>query len=104
MRHLISTYIQADAATELDALGEMSLTELIIKTGIHDAIAKKLNEKGNPHTELHSIRFVLGSLLDWKVLLMANCLDSDLLDAHVKQALIDCLVQKASDYLNAHVY
>ncbi len=24
----------------------MSLTELIIKTGIHDAIAKKLNEKG----------------------------------------------------------
>jgi type I restriction enzyme, R subunit len=25
----------------------MSLTELIIKTGIHDAIAKKLNEKGN---------------------------------------------------------
>ena len=46
MRHLINTYIQADAATELGSLGEMSLTELIIKTGIHDAIAKKLNEKG----------------------------------------------------------
>jgi type I restriction enzyme R subunit len=46
MRHLINTYIQADAATELGALGEMSLTELIIKTGIHDAIAKKLNAKG----------------------------------------------------------
>jgi type I restriction enzyme R subunit len=46
MRHLINTYIQADAAAELGALGEMSLTELIIKTGIHDAIAKKLNEKG----------------------------------------------------------
>lgn len=46
MRHLINTYIQADAATELGTLGEMSLTELIIKTGIHDAIAKKLNEKG----------------------------------------------------------
>src|SRR3970040_2946125 len=27
-------------------LGEMALTELIIKTGIHDAIARKLNEKG----------------------------------------------------------
>lgn len=27
-------------------MGELSLTELIIKTGIHDAIAKKLNEKG----------------------------------------------------------
>jgi type I restriction enzyme R subunit len=46
MRHLINTYIQADPATELGELGEMSLTELIIKTGIHDAIAKKLNEKG----------------------------------------------------------
>lgn len=46
MRHLINTYIQADPAAELGALGEMSLTELIIETGIHDAIAKKLNEKG----------------------------------------------------------
>lgn len=46
MRHLINTYIQADPATELGEIGEMSLTELIIKTGIHDAIAKKLNAKG----------------------------------------------------------
>jgi type I restriction enzyme R subunit len=46
MRHLINTYIQADPAAELGELGELSLTELIIKTGIHDAIAKKLNEKG----------------------------------------------------------
>ena len=46
MRHLINTYIQADPAAELGDLGEMSLTELIIKTGIHDAIAMKLNAKG----------------------------------------------------------
>ena len=46
MRHLINTYIQADPAADLGDLGEMSLTELIIKTGIHDAIARKLNEKG----------------------------------------------------------
>jgi type I restriction enzyme R subunit len=46
MRHLINTYIQADAATNLGELGEMSLTEMIIKTGIHDAIAKRLDEKG----------------------------------------------------------
>ncbi|ANQ83089.1 Type I restriction-modification system, restriction subunit R [Azoarcus olearius] len=46
MRHLINTYIQADAAEELGELGELSLTELIIETGIHDAIARKLNEKG----------------------------------------------------------
>jgi type I restriction enzyme R subunit len=46
MRHLINTYIQADPAADLGELGELSLTELIIETGIHDAIAKKLNEKG----------------------------------------------------------
>jgi type I restriction enzyme R subunit len=46
MRHLLNTYVQADPATDLGELGEMSLTELIIETGIHDAIARKLNEKG----------------------------------------------------------
>jgi type I restriction enzyme, R subunit len=46
MRHLINTYIQADDARDVGELGELSLTELIIKTGIHDAIAKQLNEKG----------------------------------------------------------
>jgi len=46
MRHLINTYIQAEPATALGQLGELSLTELIIQTGIHDAIARKLNEKG----------------------------------------------------------
>lgn len=46
MRHLINTYIQADTAEELGELGELSLTELIIETGIHDAIARKLNAKG----------------------------------------------------------
>ncbi|SBT06761.1 Type I restriction-modification system, restriction subunit R [Candidatus Accumulibacter aalborgensis] len=46
MRHLINTYIQAEPAQELGQLGELSLTELIIETGIHDAIARKLNEKG----------------------------------------------------------
>jgi type I restriction enzyme, R subunit len=46
MRQLINMYIQADPAEDLGELGEMSLTELIIETGIHDAIARKLNEKG----------------------------------------------------------
>jgi type I restriction enzyme R subunit len=46
MRHLINTYIQADQATLLGDLDSLSLTDLIIRTGIHDAIAKKLNEKG----------------------------------------------------------
>lgn len=47
MRHLINTYIQADAATGLGQLGDFSLTELIIETGIHDAVARKLNKKEN---------------------------------------------------------
>jgi len=46
MRHLLNTYVQAEPAADLGGLGEMSLTELIIETGIHDAIARKLNEKG----------------------------------------------------------
>lgn len=46
MRHLINTYIQAEPADELGHLREMPLTELIIETGIHDAIARKLNELG----------------------------------------------------------
>ena len=46
MRHLINTYIQADHAVDLGNLSSMSLTELIIETGIHDAIARKLNQKG----------------------------------------------------------
>lgn len=46
MRHLINTYIQADPAENLGNLGSLSLTELIIETGMHDAIAKKLNQKG----------------------------------------------------------
>ncbi len=46
MRHLLNTYVQADPAAELGNLNSLTLTEAIVKTGIHDAIARKLNEKG----------------------------------------------------------
>jgi type I restriction enzyme, R subunit len=46
MRHLINTYIKADPADPIGEVDKYSLVDLIIKTGIHDAIAKKLNEKG----------------------------------------------------------
>ncbi|MCB9495335.1 MAG: type I restriction endonuclease subunit R [Fibrobacteria bacterium] len=45
MRHLINTYVLADPAQALGGLEELPLTDLIIKTGIHDAIARKLNAK-----------------------------------------------------------
>jgi type I restriction enzyme R subunit len=46
MRHLLNTYVQADPATQLGNLDDLSLVELIIQTGIHDAIAKTLNAQG----------------------------------------------------------
>lgn len=46
MRHLLNTYVQADPANDLGNLNSLTLTELIIETGIHDAIARKLNQKG----------------------------------------------------------
>lgn len=46
MRHLINTYVLAEPSEELGNLGERTLTELIIETGIHDAIAAKFNQKG----------------------------------------------------------
>lgn len=46
MRHLINAYIQADPAARLGEVNEVPLTELIIETGIHDAIARRLNENG----------------------------------------------------------
>ncbi|PIR19994.1 MAG: restriction endonuclease subunit R [Deltaproteobacteria bacterium CG11_big_fil_rev_8_21_14_0_20_47_16] len=46
MRHLLNSYIQADPADPLGTLDNYTLVEMIIETGIHDAIARKLNEKG----------------------------------------------------------
>jgi type I restriction enzyme R subunit len=46
MRRLLNTYVQADPARDVGNLESLSLTELIVETGIHDAIARKLNEKG----------------------------------------------------------
>ena len=46
MRHLINTYIQADPAIVLGKFEDVPLTDLIVESGIHDAIAQKLNAKG----------------------------------------------------------
>jgi type I restriction enzyme R subunit len=46
MRHLLNIYIQADPASGLGDLDDIPLMELIVETGIHDAIARKLNERG----------------------------------------------------------
>jgi type I restriction enzyme R subunit len=46
MRHLLNTYVQADPACDLGGVAGIPLTDLIIRTGMHDAIAAKLNQKG----------------------------------------------------------
>lgn len=45
MRQLIDMYIRADTPHSQGALEDCSLLDLIVKTGIHDAIARKWNEK-----------------------------------------------------------
>jgi type I restriction enzyme R subunit len=48
MRHLIDTYIEADEPRKVSPFDDMSLLELIAKTGIADAIATQLGGlKGN---------------------------------------------------------
>ena len=40
MRHLIDTYIQADMARPISDFGETGLVELIVKSGIADAVSR----------------------------------------------------------------
>ena len=48
MRHLIDTYIEADASRKISPFDNMGLLELIVKTGIGNAIASQLGGlKGN---------------------------------------------------------
>jgi type I restriction enzyme R subunit len=48
MRHLIDTYIEADEPRKISPFDNMGLLELIVETGIADAIAKQLGGlKGN---------------------------------------------------------
>ncbi|MCW5621044.1 MAG: HsdR family type I site-specific deoxyribonuclease [Burkholderiales bacterium] len=48
MRHLIDTYIEADEPRQISPFEGVGLLDLIVKTGIADAIATKLGElKGN---------------------------------------------------------
>src|SRR5260370_4036269 len=48
MRHLIDTYIEADEPRKISPFDNMSLIDLIVKTGIAHAIATRLgNMKGN---------------------------------------------------------
>jgi len=93
MRHLINTYIQADPAADLGELGEHSLTELIIKTGIHDAIAKKLNEKG----KLSRNAIAEGIINNVRKTIIRDQLTDPRFYEHMSKLLDDLIQQSRSD-------
>lgn len=51
MRHLLNTYVRAEDAQIQGDLDKVTLTDLIIRTGIHDAIALKINAQNQLSNE-----------------------------------------------------
>ena len=93
MRHLINTYIQADPASLLGDLSSLSLTELIIETGIHDAIAKKLNEKG----KLSRRAIAEGIINNVRKTIIRDQLTDPMFYAEMSKLLEDLIKQKHDD-------
>lgn len=93
MRHLINTYIQADPATLLGDLSSLSLTELIIHTGIHDAIAKKLNGSG----KLSRNAIAEGIINNVRKTIIRDQLTNPMFYAEMSKLLEDLIRQKHDD-------
>jgi type I restriction enzyme R subunit len=93
MRHLINTYIQADHAVDLGNLSSMSLTEMIIETGIHDAIAKKLNQKG----KLSKNAIAEGIINNVRKTIIRDQLTDPKFYAEISKLLEDLIKQKRND-------
>lgn len=111
MRHLINTYIQAEPAQVLGELAELSLTELIIETGIHDAIAKKLNEKGKlsknaiAETIINNVRktIIRDRLTDPRFYeQMSKLLDDLIQQSREGSEAYEAFLSKAEDILKRH--
>jgi type I restriction enzyme R subunit len=93
MRHLLNTYVQADPAADLGNLSSMSLTELIIETGIHDAIARKLNEKG----KLSRNAIAEGIINNVRKTIIRNQLTDPRFYAEMSKLLQDLIKQRRDD-------
>jgi hypothetical protein len=64
MRHLIDTYIEADEPRTISPFDNMGLLDLIVKTGIANAIAKKLGGmKGNRNAIAETIENNVRSMI-----------------------------------------
>lgn len=93
MRHLLNTYIQADPATDLGNLSSLSLTELIVETGIHNAIARKLNEKG----KLSKNAIAEGIINNVRKTIIRNQLTDPKFYAEMSKLLDDLIKQSRND-------
>ena len=93
MRHLLNTYIQADSAEDLGNLSTLSLTELIIETGIHDAIARKLNAKG----KLSKNAIAEGIINNVRKTIIRNQLTDPKFYAEMSKLLNDLIQQSRND-------
>ena len=93
MRHLLNTYVQADPAADVGNLNSLSLTELIIETGIHDAIARKLNEKG----KLSRNAIAEGIINNVRKTIVRNQLTDPRFYAEMSKLLDDLIKQSRAD-------
>lgn len=93
MRHLLNTYIQAEPAADVGTLNSLSLTELIIETGIHDAIARKLNEKG----KLSRNAIAEGIINNVRKAIVRNQLTDPRFYAEMSKLLDDLIKQSRAD-------
>jgi type I restriction enzyme R subunit len=93
MRRLLNTYVQADPATDVGNLNSLSLTELIIETGIHDAIARKLNDKG----KLSNNAIAEGIINNVRKTIIRDQLTDPRFYAEMSKLLDDLIKQSRSD-------
>jgi type I restriction enzyme R subunit len=100
MRHLLNTYVQADPATDVGSLNSLSLTELIVETGIHDAIAKKLNEKG----KLSRNAIAEGIINNVRKTIIRDQLTDPRFYARMSKLLDDLIKQSRADAANYEIF
>jgi type I restriction enzyme R subunit len=93
MRHLLNTYVQADPAADVGNLNSLSMTEMIVETGIHDAIARKLNEKG----KLSRNAIAEGIINNVRKTIIRNQLTDPRFYAEMSKLLDDLIKQSRAD-------
>ena len=97
MRHLINTYIQADPSRVLGDLKTLPLTELIIKTGIHDAIAIRLNTRPNTSHPLSRNSIAESIINNIRKTIIRSQLKDPRFYVEMSQLLQDLIKQKRDD-------